>query len=172
MSFVDKTLTCIDCKAPFTFTAGEQEFHSSKGFTNEPRRCSNCRQNRRSSRDGGGGGGFSDRGGSSRGGERGGFGGGGGGSFGGGGSSFGGGGSSFGGGGGGFGAPRREMFDAVCAECGKETQVPFQPSGSRPVYCRDCFSSHSPPRRGGGGGGGGGGFGDRGGRGDSRSSRY
>lgn len=153
VSFVDKTLTCVDCKAPFTFTAGEQEFHSSKGFTNEPRRCSNCRQNRRSSRDGGGGGGFGggggrDRGERSFGGDRGGFG---------------------GGGGGGFGAPRREMFDAVCAECGKETQVPFQPSGSRPVYCRDCFSSHSPPRRGGGGGGG---FGDRGGRGDSRSSRY
>lgn len=159
MSFVDKTLTCIDCKAPFTFTAGEQEFHSSKGFTNEPRRCSNCRQNRRSSRDGGGsGGGFSDRGGSrSGGGDRGGFGGDRGG---------------FGGGGGGFGAPRREMFDAVCAECGKETQVPFQPSGSRPVYCRDCFSSHSPPRRGGGGGGGGGYDRGGGGRGDSRSSRY
>lgn len=167
MSFVDKTLTCIDCKAPFTFTAGEQEFHSSKGFTNEPRRCSNCRQNRRSSRDGGGGGGFSSDRGASRpgGGSSGGFGGDRGG---------------FGGGGGGFGAPRREMFDAVCAECGKETQVPFQPSGSRPVYCRDCFSSHSPPRRGGGGGGGfggggggfGGGGGDRGGRGDSRSSRY
>lgn len=152
MPFVDKTLTCIDCKASFIFTAGEQEFHASKNFTNEPRRCSNCRQNRRTSRGdaGGGGGGYSsDRGGSrertfSSGGDRGGFGGGG-----------------FGGG------ARREMFDAVCAECGKETQVPFQPSGSRPVYCRDCFSSHSPRR----GGGGGGGYGGGGGR-DSRSSRY
>jgi CxxC-x17-CxxC domain-containing protein len=37
------------------------------------------------------------------------------------------------------GAPR-EMYDAVCAECGKTTQVPFQPRGDRPVYCSDCFS--------------------------------
>jgi CxxC-x17-CxxC domain-containing protein len=42
---------------------------------------------------------------------------------------------------GGFGGGHREMFSAVCAECGSETQVPFQPSGERPVYCRDCFSS-------------------------------
>jgi CxxC-x17-CxxC domain-containing protein len=35
----------------------------------------------------------------------------------------------------------REMFDAVCAQCGKQTQVPFQPRNDRPVYCSDCFSS-------------------------------
>jgi CxxC-x17-CxxC domain-containing protein len=35
----------------------------------------------------------------------------------------------------------RPMFTAVCAECGTETQVPFQPSGDRPVYCRDCFQA-------------------------------
>ena len=35
----------------------------------------------------------------------------------------------------------REMFPAVCAACGKPTQVPFQPRGDRPVYCSDCFSS-------------------------------
>jgi CxxC-x17-CxxC domain-containing protein len=34
---------------------------------------------------------------------------------------------------------KREMFPAVCAECGKETQVPFSPRGDRPVYCSDCF---------------------------------
>ena len=34
---------------------------------------------------------------------------------------------------------QREMFPAVCATCGKSTQVPFQPSGEKPVYCRDCF---------------------------------
>ena len=34
----------------------------------------------------------------------------------------------------------REMHDAVCASCGATTQVPFQPSGDRPVYCRDCYS--------------------------------
>ena len=35
---------------------------------------------------------------------------------------------------------RREMYDAVCASCGKETQVPFQPREGRPVYCSDCFA--------------------------------
>ena len=55
MPYTDKTLTCSDCGNPFTFTAGEQEFHQSKGFTNEPRRCPNCRASRRT--DGGGGGG-------------------------------------------------------------------------------------------------------------------
>ncbi|MFZ5643014.1 MAG: zinc-ribbon domain containing protein [Bacillota bacterium] len=37
---------------------------------------------------------------------------------------------------------RREMFPAVCAECGVETMVPFKPSGERPVYCRDCFAKN------------------------------
>jgi len=54
----------------------------------------------------------------------------------------GGGGRSGGGGGGGSrgGGGRREMFPAICAQCGKATQVPFQPRGDRPVYCSDCFS--------------------------------
>lgn len=34
---------------------------------------------------------------------------------------------------------RRQMYPAVCASCNKETEVPFQPSGDRPVYCSDCF---------------------------------
>ena len=38
--------------------------------------------------------------------------------------------------------PQREMFPAVCAECGKETTVPFQPREDRPVYCRECFQAH------------------------------
>ena len=33
-----------------------------------------------------------------------------------------------------------EMHPVVCAECGKNTTVPFQPRGDRPVYCSDCFS--------------------------------
>ena len=37
--------------------------------------------------------------------------------------------------------PQRQMFPAVCASCGIETEVPFQPSGEKPVYCRDCFQS-------------------------------
>jgi CxxC-x17-CxxC domain-containing protein len=34
---------------------------------------------------------------------------------------------------------RRQMFPAVCAECGKDTEVPFEPRGDRPVYCSDCY---------------------------------
>ena len=47
--------------------------------------------------------------------------------------------------GGGFDRGPREMHPVVCAECGKDTTVPFLPRGDRPVYCSDCFS-----RRGGG----------------------
>ncbi len=54
----------------------------------------------------------------------------------------GGGASSYGGGGGfgggGYSRGPREMHDAVCARCGNETQVPFRPTGARPVYCSDC----------------------------------
>ena len=39
------------------------------------------------------------------------------------------------------GSPRREMYPAVCARCGKETTVPFKPSGDKPVYCKDCYQS-------------------------------
>lgn len=34
----------------------------------------------------------------------------------------------------------RQMFDAVCAECGRPCKVPFEPRNDRPVYCSDCFS--------------------------------
>ncbi len=101
MSFQDKSLQCADCGATFTFSAGEQEFFASKGYTNEPKRCPSCRQARRSDRYGGGGGG---------------------------------------GGGGGYGG-RRQMFPVVCAQCGKETEVPFEPREGRPVYCSDCYST-------------------------------
>ena len=129
MFYQDRHLTCADCGAEFVFTAGEQEFHASKGFTSEPRRCPGCRQARKASQGGGaprpgGSEGFSSR-------------------------------------------PPRQMFDAVCAECGKETQVPFQPTGSRPVYCSDCFrASGGGGGRAGGGGGrpSGGGYGGGGGR--------
>ncbi|MGA7670363.1 MAG: zinc-ribbon domain containing protein [Nitrolancea sp.] len=42
---------------------------------------------------------------------------------------------------GGVGAPRaeRRLYPAVCAECGQETMVPFEPRNGRPVYCRDCY---------------------------------
>jgi len=33
----------------------------------------------------------------------------------------------------------RQMFPAKCAECGRDTQVPFEPRSGRPVYCSDCY---------------------------------
>jgi len=95
MSFVDKSILCSDCGTTFTFTAGEQEFFASKGFTNEPRRCSSCRQAAKAERYGN---------------------------------------SSYS-----YRRPR-EMFPAVCAECGKDTEVPFEPREDRPVYCSDCYN--------------------------------
>src|SRR5512137_2196144 len=35
----------------------------------------------------------------------------------------------------------RQMYPAVCAQCGKDTEVPFQPRGDKPVYCSDCYKS-------------------------------
>ena len=92
MSFLDKSLQCSDCGATFTFSAEEQEFFQSKGYTNEPKRCPPCREARKSERQGNGG----------------------------------------------YG-PRREMFPVICAECGKDTEVPFEPLDGRPVYCSDCY---------------------------------
>lgn len=42
--------------------------------------------------------------------------------------------------------PPRQMFPATCAECGKNTEVPFQPRGDRPVYCSDCYPKNRPCR--------------------------
>ena len=95
MSFEDKSLQCSDCGATFTFTAEEQEFFQSKGFTNEPKRCPECRQARKTERYGDGGYGY---------------------------------------------RSQRQMFPAVCAQCGQDTEVPFEPREGRPVYCRDCYS--------------------------------
>lgn len=51
------------------------------------------------------------------------------------------GGGGYGGRGGGYGGGQRQLYPAVCSSCGVQTQVPFQPSGSKPVYCRDCYRS-------------------------------
>jgi CxxC-x17-CxxC domain-containing protein len=100
----DRTLTCRDCGNTFTFTEGEQDFYTQKGFS-EPVRCPDCRQAKRANRNGGGYDSYGD------------------------------------GGGGGYGRSERTMTDVVCANCGKETQVPFVPRGDKPVYCSDCFST-------------------------------
>lgn len=34
---------------------------------------------------------------------------------------------------------RRNMHEAICDRCGKRCEVPFKPSGNKPVYCSDCF---------------------------------
>ena len=99
MSYEDKTLTCVECRQPFTFSADDQSYHVEKGFTNEPKRCTSCREARRSERNGG------------------------------------------------YGQGPREMYPVVCAECGKDTTVPFQPRGDRPVYCSDCFSKQRTSTR-------------------------
>ncbi|HEY0604138.1 MAG TPA: zinc-ribbon domain containing protein [Herpetosiphonaceae bacterium] len=117
MSFADKTLTCRDCGAAFTFTAGEQEFYAQKGFDNEPTRCQNCRRARKQNRGGdsyggGGGGGYSSR-------------------------------DSYGGGG---AREQRQMHTTTCSSCGRDAQVPFVPRGDKPVYCNDCFRSQRTSR--------------------------
>ena len=128
--YSDKVMTCADCSQDFVFTAREQEFYATRGFT-EPRRCPSCRASRKAARgDSGGGGygggtGFGNRGGGTGYGDSGG--------------GYGGGGGA--GGGGGYSRGPREMFTATCSNCGKEAQVPFRPSGAKPVYCSDCFTS-------------------------------
>ncbi len=123
----DKTLTCRDCGNTFTFTEGEQDFYSQKGYS-EPTRCADCRAAKKAARNEGGyGGGY--------------------GSYSGGGS-YGGGGYS--GGGGGYGRSERTMTQVVCANCGKDTEVPFVPRGDKPVYCSDCYSQMNGGNRGGG----------------------
>lgn len=61
------------------------------------------------------------------------------------------GGDSFGGRGG-FGRDRRDsgrpqMHDAVCDDCGRDCQVPFRPSGEKPIYCSDCFEKRGGNER-------------------------
>lgn len=55
--YTDETLTCVDCNAPFIFSAGQQEFFAQKGFTNKPSRCADCKDARKAQRGSSGGGG-------------------------------------------------------------------------------------------------------------------
>ncbi len=34
----------------------------------------------------------------------------------------------------------RSFTRVICADCHQECEVPFKPSGDRPVYCKDCFA--------------------------------
>src|SRR5207253_10249 len=127
----DKTLTCRDCGATFTFTEGEQDFYAQKGYS-EPTRCPDCRAAKKAARQSGG---YGDSYGSS---------------YGGGGGAYSGGGRSGGySSGGGYGRSERTMTKVVCANCGKDTEVPFVPRGDKPVYCSDCYSTMGAGNRGG-----------------------
>ena len=44
------------------------------------------------------------------------------------------------------GGAAREMFSVTCSSCGQQAEVPFQPRGDKPVYCRDCFSQRQSYR--------------------------
>jgi len=44
--FVDRLLTCVDCRSQFVFTAGEQIFFLDKQFKNDPKRCKPCKAKR------------------------------------------------------------------------------------------------------------------------------
>ncbi len=105
MSFEDKTLTCSDCTKSFTFSAEEQTQFQSRGYTNEPKRCPECRQARKTDRFSGNGNSYGNNSYSNR----------------------------------SYSSAPRQMFPAVCSDCGKETSVPFEPRQGRPVYCSDCY---------------------------------
>ena len=109
MAFQDKSIQCSDCGATFTFSAEEQEFFQSKGYTNEPKRCPACRQSRKTERYGSSG-------------------------------------SGYGSSGSGYRSQPRQMFPVKCAQCGKDTEVPFEPRGDKPVYCSDCYRKVRPSR--------------------------
>jgi len=47
MEYQDKVITCVDCGKEFTFTARDQAFYAEKGFTNEPKRCKECRDKKK-----------------------------------------------------------------------------------------------------------------------------
>jgi CxxC-x17-CxxC domain-containing protein len=114
MTFTDRNLVCRDCNEEFVFTAGEQEFYESRGLTNLPGRCPNCRSARK--QQGGGSGRPRSTGGRSGAGAGGGY------------------------------RESRPMFTAICASCGNEAQIPFQPRDDRPVYCSDCFQTQGSSR--------------------------
>jgi CxxC-x17-CxxC domain-containing protein len=95
MRFTDRELQCVDCGGRFVFSVNEQEFFANKGFTNDPKRCPDCRMARKQER------------------------------------------------GVGYGSSgsRRRMYRAVCATCGVDTEVPFEPRQDRPVYCSSCYNT-------------------------------
>ena len=62
MTYVDRTLACVDCGAEFIHSAEDQEYYIQKGFVSEPKRCPSCRAARRSMRGEGDGAGHANSG--------------------------------------------------------------------------------------------------------------
>jgi len=86
VEYVDRVLTCTQCRAEFVFSGGEQEFFADKGFKSDPRRCKQCKAKQK--------------------------------------------GKVF---------RLRPETRTTCAQCGKETTVPFKPVLGKPMLCRLCF---------------------------------
>ena len=111
MSFQDKRIICFDCSQTFTLSSSEQAELRAKGYSSIPKRCPECRQAWKEQRSDNRGDNF---------------------------------GNSLTGslstrsGGYGAGSPR-QLFPAVCSDCGKPTTVPFEPRRGKPVRCSDCF---------------------------------
>ncbi len=61
MIFEDKSIKCSDCGTTFNFSSGEQEFFQTKGFTNEPKRCPECRRTNKAQRSQSGGNSYASR---------------------------------------------------------------------------------------------------------------
>lgn len=53
MTYVDRTLNCVDCGVEFVHSAADQEYYAQKGFASDPKRCASCRAYRRAAKDGG-----------------------------------------------------------------------------------------------------------------------
>lgn len=51
MTYIDRTLTCVDCGVQFIHSAADQEFYAQKGFVSDPKRCASCRASRRATRE-------------------------------------------------------------------------------------------------------------------------
>ena len=43
--------------------------------------------------------------------------------------------------------PTEQRYKAVCSDCGKQTTVPFQPDGDRPLYCEECYPQHKGEKK-------------------------
>jgi CxxC-x17-CxxC domain-containing protein len=124
------------CGKSFVFTAGEREFYEKKGFLSPPKRCPDCRRERRERQRGSESQVYRSPSFTS--------------------------GPAASPGSGEYRSPafreydaaadasreraRRPTYPAICAQCGVETQLPFRPVEGKEYYCRDCYRA----RKGGG----------------------